>query len=88
MAIDLIWLGIALLLTPVFGEFSKVKKKANRGFEWLAGAGVMYLLAAAFMYDIGYGTSSYLAYGTVIFSIIGLIATLVGAIIIIANLFK
>jgi hypothetical protein len=88
MAVDLVWLGIALLLAPVFGEFSKIRNKAGKGFEWLAGAGVLYLLAAAFMYDIGYGTTQYLTYGTVIFSIIGLIATLVGAIIVIANLFK
>ena len=88
MPIDLIWLGIALLLAPALGELGKVKGKAARGFAWLAGAGALYLLAVAFSYDIGFGLASSLAYGTAIFSIIALIATLVGALMIIASVFK
>jgi len=88
MPVDLIWLGIALLLAPALGELGKVKGKALRGFTWLAGAGALYLLAAAFSYDIGFGLAGSLAYGTTIFSIVALIATLVGAIMIIFSVFK
>lgn len=87
MAVDLIWLGIALLLAPALAEFAKIRDK--KGFMWIASGGVMYLLAAAFMYDIpGLGLAGTLQWGTVLFSVIGLIAVLVGAITVLMNVLR
>ena len=88
MAVDLIWLGLALLLAPVFGEYGKVKAKGSKGFLWLAVGGAMYLLAAAFSYEFWSGIGSTLMYGTALFSVIGLIATLIGALLVLSDLFK
>ncbi len=83
MPVDLVFLAIGLLLAPALGEIAKIRAKADKGFAWLAAAGASYLLASAFSYDIGFNMASALSYGTVLFSIIGLIATLIGAISII-----
>ena len=86
MPIDLIWLGLALLLAPVFGNYGKVGKD-KRGFSWLAGAGALYILAAAFSVPISWIPSG-LEYGTLLFSVIALIATLIGALMVMASIFK
>lgn len=87
MVEPLVVLGIALLLVPALGEIAKIKK--DKGFLWLAVAGTLYLLAAAF--SAGFGTVFNivgLGYGTALFSVIGLIFTLIGVVMLIISLFK
>jgi len=86
MAIDLIWLGLALLIAPVFGMYAKIISD-KRGFVWLTGAGVLYLLAATFSVEISWIPSG-LDYGRQIFSIIALIATFIGSLMVASNIFK
>jgi len=86
--VNLVYLGIAMLLAPALGEVGKIRARTDKGFAWLATSGALYLLAAAFSYDVGYGLGGTLAYGTTIFSAIGLITTLIGAIVILTSLMK
>jgi hypothetical protein len=86
MPIDLIWLGLALLIAPVLGAYAKFVKD-KRGFVWLTGAGVLYLLAAAFSVEISWIPSG-LEYGVIIFEIIALIATFIGALMVAASVFR
>ncbi|MBU5558053.1 MAG: hypothetical protein QW751_02880 [Candidatus Aenigmatarchaeota archaeon] len=90
MAVDLVYLAIALLLAPALGEIAKIRTKADKGFAWIAAAGALYLLAAAFSVDLGAVgiTAAQLAWGTAIFSVIGLIAALIGAIMVVLALLK
>ncbi len=86
MTADLMWLGLVLLIAPVLGAYAKIVKD-KRGFIWLTGAGVLYLLAAAFTVEIEWIPSG-LQYGTLIFSVIALIATFIGALMVAASVFK
>lgn len=86
MPIDLIWLGLALLIAPVLGAYAKFVKD-KRGFIWLTGAGVLYILAAAFSVEIAWIPSG-LEYGSLIFSIIALIATFIGSLMVAASVFQ
>lgn len=77
--IELIYLAIAALLAPALAEIAKIRAKADKAFGWIAVAGVMFVLAATFtVVDL----SAYvpgLNMLTTLFSAIGLIAVLVGA---------
>jgi len=42
---DLVLLGLAFLLAPVFAEYSRIRKKAEKGFNWIAAAGILFLFA-------------------------------------------
>lgn len=86
MSIDLMWLGLVLLIAPVLGSYAKVVKD-RRGFVWLTGAGVLYLLAASFSVEISWIPTG-LDYGRLIFSVIALIATFIGSLMVAANIFK
>ena len=88
MAIDinLLWLALVLLVAPVLGTYAKAVKD-KRGFVWLTGAGVLYLLAVAFSVEIPWIPSG-LSYGVNIFSIIALIATFIGALMVAADVFR
>jgi len=86
MAVDLMWLGLVLLIAPVLGNYAKLVKD-KRGFVWLTGAGALYLLAAAFTVEIEWIPAG-LQYGNMIFSVIALIATFIGALMVAASVFK
>jgi hypothetical protein len=86
MDINLIWLGLVLLVAPVLGAYAKVVSD-KRGFVWLSGAGVLYLLAAAFSVQIAWIPSG-LEYGTLLFSVIALIATFIGSLMVALSVFK
>ncbi|NIO44026.1 MAG: hypothetical protein GTN36_00525 [Candidatus Aenigmarchaeota archaeon] len=86
MAVDLVWLGLVLLFAPVLGAYAKLVKD-KRGFIWLTGAGALYLLAAAFTVEIEWIPSG-LQYGNMIFSVIALIATFIGALMVAVSVFK
>ena len=83
---NLVLLGLALLIAPVFGAYAKFVKD-KRGFVWLTGAGTLYLLAAALSIDISWIPSG-LDYGVKIFSIIALIAAFIGSIMVAVDVFK
>ena len=80
------WLGLVLLIAPVLGNYAKIVKD-KRGFVWLTGAGALYLLAAAFSVEIEWIPSG-LQYGNMVFSVIALIATFIGALMVAASVFK
>lgn len=84
--INLVWLALVLLVSPVLGAYAKVIKD-KRGFVWLTSAGVLYILADAFSIDIAWIPSG-LSYGVNIFSIIALIATFIGALMVAADVFR
>ena len=44
----LISVGVALLLAPVLAEYAKMRHKADKGFAWLAVAGVVLLFSGTF----------------------------------------
>ena len=83
--VDLIWIGVALLLAPALAEIAKFRHK---GFTWVGAGGVMYLLAVAFTYDVGFGLTAILTYGTALFTILGLVSVLIGTLMIAMSLFK
>ncbi|NIM47453.1 MAG: hypothetical protein GTN40_04845 [Candidatus Aenigmarchaeota archaeon] len=84
--VDLMWLGLVLLIAPVLGAYAKIIKD-KRGFIWLTGAGALYLLAAAFSVEISWIPSG-LEYGNMIFSIIALIMSFIGALMVASSVFK
>ena len=86
MVTDLMWLGLVLLVAPVLGNYARIVKD-KRGFVWLTCAGALYLLAAAFSVEISWIPSG-LEYGRLIFSVIALIATFIGSLMVAANVFK
>ena len=86
--LTLMWLGIALLLAPIFADYGKIKRKGDKGFLWIGAGGAMYLLAAAFKLGIDGMSVAQLAWGSTLFSVIGLIVTLIGAIFVLLGVFK
>lgn len=79
----LVGLGIACLLAPAIAEFGKFRKNAEKGFNWLAVAGVFFLFGGSFA-SVG-ALSTYLGASIVLgladlFSIIGWIFALIGTI--------
>ncbi|MBU3904591.1 MAG: hypothetical protein KJ906_00370 [Nanoarchaeota archaeon] len=85
-----VWMGIALLLAPILAEYGKIKKKGDKGFIWLGAGGASYLLAAAFNLGIGSAISigSAVTWGTTLFSVIGLLVTLIGVVFVLLGVFK
>ncbi len=85
MAVDLVMLGIAMMLAPALAEFAKIRSKADKGYDWLAMGGVSYLVSVAMSNDIGFGLASILGYGSTLFAAVGLIAGVLGVVVIIMN---
>lgn len=81
MAIELIYLAIAALLAPALAEMAKIRKKADKAFTWIAVGGVLFVLAATFsVVDLSVVGITGVSSGLVsIFSVIGLVAVLIGA---------
>jgi len=48
LANGLLDLGIAFLLAVALAEWAKVRRKSERGFNWLATAGIWFLFAGTF----------------------------------------
>lgn len=86
--LTLMWLGIAMLLAPIFAEYGKIKAKNSKGFLWIGAAGASYLLAAAFKLGIEGMAITQLAMGATLFSVVGLIAALVGAVFVLMGTMK
>jgi hypothetical protein len=70
--------GIALLLGVALAEYAKFTKKSEKGFAWLATAGVFFLFAGVFPQVV----LNYLTFGSIgldtIFAAIGWILALIG----------
>jgi hypothetical protein len=74
-----IGLGIACLLAPAIAEFAKLRNKADRGFSWLAVAGVFFLFSATFGFVPSMlGTIFTSLYLAELFSAIGWVLALFG----------
>jgi hypothetical protein len=44
----IVGLGVAMLLAPAIAEYAKLRHKAEKGFSWVATAGVFLIFSAAF----------------------------------------
>lgn len=80
MALDInfIWLAIATLLAPVFAEYAKIRTKVERPFNFIAGAGIFFLLSAGFslsFFDLAGGAA---VYGVYLFEFLGWLFLLIG----------
>lgn len=75
---------IVSLLVPVFAKYAGIFGEAEKGFKFIAGAGVLYLLAHSFeMTTLVTAQAPDLAtYGSYLFGIIGWIFILVGALMV------
>ena len=75
-----VWTALALLLAPVFAEYAKIRAKTSKAFNFIAGAGVLTLLAVSFGVFNGIsGAESVATYGGLLFEFIAWIFVLVGA---------
>ncbi|MEM7825375.1 MAG: hypothetical protein QW412_00765 [Candidatus Aenigmatarchaeota archaeon] len=74
--------GVALLLGVALAEYTKFTKKSEKGFAWLATAGVFFLFAGVFPQIV----LEYIPLGNIgldtIFSVIGWILALIGTLFI------
>lgn len=79
----LLGLGFLSLLVPVLAKYAKIKKHAKKAFNWIAGAGISFILATAFNYKV---VSFWMYAGKIstwlqqLFEFIGWIFLLVGSI--------
>lgn len=74
-------LGLVFLLAPVFAEYANLKEKTGTAFGWIAGAGLMFLLASAFKNTFWGAVSVQASYwGALIFQFIGWIFAFIGTI--------
>ena len=79
--VTLIDVGIAFLLAVTFAEWAKVRRKSEKGFGWLAAAGVFFLFAGTFSEVILPGIyDTYLSSLGIntLFAIVGWILALIG----------
>ncbi len=82
MAVEMIYLAIAALLAPALAEMGKMRAKADKAFTWVAVGGVMFVLSASFaLVDLSIvGIAASMTAPLVsLFSIVGLVAVLVGS---------
>jgi hypothetical protein len=81
---SLVDVGIAFLLAVAFAEWSKVRRKSEKGFGWIAAAGVFFLFAGTLNAAILPNLFDYVAnlYLETIFAAIGWILALIGTLFI------
>lgn len=81
---DLVLLGLAFLLAPAIAEYANIRKKAERGFNWIAAAGVLFLFAGTLGSNIIPQTLAETLgelYIRELFYVIGWIFSLIGAVL-------
>lgn len=78
MAVD-VWFAMATLLAPVFAEYAKIRVKAERQFNFIAAAGIFFLLAIAFNASFLTMAGGAAIYGLYLFEFLGWLFLLVGA---------
>lgn len=77
MAVD-VWFAVATLLAPVFAEYAKIRTKAEKQFNFIAAAGIFFLLAIAFNASFLSMAGGAEIYGMYLFEFLGWIFLLVG----------
>ncbi len=80
---DLVLLGLAFLLAPAIAEYANIRKKAERGFNWISSAGVLFLFAGTLGSSVtpaSLGTLGEL-YIRELFYVVGWIFALIGAVL-------
>lgn len=84
-------MGLACLLAPAISEYSGIRRKSERGFDWMALGGVMFLLVGAFetvtFWDAS-GFASTAVRASQIFQIIGWVFILMGSLVVTARYFR
>ncbi len=73
-----VWLAVATLLAPVFAEYAKIRTKAERQFNFIAAAGIFFLLALAFNASFLTVAGGAAVYGLYIFEFLGWLFLLIG----------
>ena len=73
-----VWLAVATLLAPVFAEYAKIRSKAERQFNFIAAAGIFFLLALAFNASFLAIAGGAAVYGLYIFEFLGWLFLLIG----------
>jgi hypothetical protein len=72
--------AIATLLAPVFAEYAKIRSKAERQFNFIAAAGVFFLVSIAFTATLfTYAIGNAYIFGVYLFEFLGWIFLVVGA---------
>lgn len=83
--VTLIDVGVAFLLAVTFAEWAKVKRKSEKGFGWIAAAGVFFLFAGTLSEAVLPGLYAQYLSGLMLntlFAAIGWILALVGTLFI------
>jgi uncharacterized membrane protein HdeD (DUF308 family) len=82
--LTLIDLGVAFLLAVALAEWAKVRRKSEKGFGWLAAAGVFFLFAGTLNVAVLPGLYDYVSglWLDTLFAAIGWILALVGTLFI------
>ncbi len=89
MAVELHILGAICLLVPVFAEYAKIRKTAEKAFNWIAVAGISFILATAFSITLWVTYIPQLSmYGAMLFEFIGWVFVLIGALMAIVAFIK
>ncbi|MBI4021111.1 MAG: hypothetical protein HY369_02620 [Candidatus Aenigmarchaeota archaeon] len=70
--------AVVIFLVLVFAEYMKVRTKATKQFNWIAGSGLLVLLAAASSW-ISVAGNSVVSGATTLFGVIAWIMLLIGA---------
>lgn len=82
--VTLLDVGVAFLLVVAFAEWAKVRRKSEKGFGWIAAAGVFFLFAGTLDVAVLPGLFPYLENLMLdtIFATIGWILALIGTLFI------
>jgi uncharacterized integral membrane protein len=89
MATEMIYLAVAVLLTPALAEMAKIRKKAGKAFNYIAVGGIFLLIAATFkVVNLETYTAGISAGASLVAGIIGLVAVVIGGLMAAAELVK
>lgn len=77
MAVD-VWFVVATLLAPVFAEYAKIRVKAERQFNFIAAAGIFFLLSIGFTASFFALVGDTALWGMYLFEFLGWLFLLVG----------
>ena len=77
----LLYSALVCLIAPVFAEYAKIRKKAERAFNWIAAGGVSFILAAAFTLSFWTYAGQVGLWLQYLFEFIGWIYVLIGALL-------
>jgi len=74
-----VWFALAVLIAPVFAEYAKIRTKVERPFNFIAAAGIFFLLAIAFNASFFVAFAGGVeAFGMYLFEFLGWLFLLIG----------